>query len=147
MTASAIDNVGVAGVQFKLNGANLGAEDTVAPYAVNWTTSTVFNGPHTLTAVARDAAANTTTAAPVTVTVANDGSAPVLSLVTATSATSEGVTVTWTTNEAADTQVEYGLTTGYGSTDRVEHESGDEPFTGAERVGRLHAVSLPRQVS
>ena len=42
------------------------------------------------------------------------GSAPVLSPVTATSVTSEGVTVTWTTNEAADTQVEYGLTTGYG---------------------------------
>ena len=40
--------------------------------------------------------------------------APVLSLVTATSGTSTGATITWTTNEAADTQVEYGLTTAYG---------------------------------
>ena len=32
VTANAADNVGVAGVQFKLDGANLGAEDTTAPY-------------------------------------------------------------------------------------------------------------------
>src|SRR5258708_18493752 len=31
VTANASDNVGVAGVQFKLDGANLGAEDTTAP--------------------------------------------------------------------------------------------------------------------
>ena len=29
--------------------------------------------------------------------------------------TATGATVTWTTNEASDTQVEYGLTTAYGS--------------------------------
>ena len=69
-----------------------------------------------MSAVARDGANNTTTSASVPVTVANDSSAPVLSLVTATSVTSQGATVTWTTNEAADTQVEYGLTTGYGTT-------------------------------
>ena len=40
VTADASDNVGVAGVQFKLDGANLGAEDTVAPYAVSWDTRT-----------------------------------------------------------------------------------------------------------
>ena len=34
MTANAADNVGVGGVQFKLDGANLGAEDTSAPYCV-----------------------------------------------------------------------------------------------------------------
>ena len=40
--------------------------------------------------------------------------APVLSLVTATSVTSTGATITWTTDEPADTQVEYGLTSAYG---------------------------------
>ena len=68
----AADNVGVAGVQFKLDGANLGAEDTAAPYSVSWNTTTAANGSHTLTAVARDAAGNTTTSAAVTVTVDND---------------------------------------------------------------------------
>jgi chitodextrinase len=71
VTASASDNVGVAGVQFKLDGANLGAEDTSSPYSVSWDTTTASNGTHTLTAVARDAAGNTTTSAAVTVTVSN----------------------------------------------------------------------------
>jgi len=63
--------VGVAGVQFKLNGANLGAELTGPPYSMSWTTGTVANGPYTLTAVARDAAGNRTTSGGVAVTVAN----------------------------------------------------------------------------
>src|SRR5262249_18613675 len=55
VSANASDNVGVVGVQFKLDGANLGAEDTASPYSVTWNTTTVTNGSHTLTAVARDA--------------------------------------------------------------------------------------------
>ena len=39
VTATAADNVGVAGVQFLLDGANLGAEDTTAPYSVAWDTT------------------------------------------------------------------------------------------------------------
>jgi len=45
-------------VQFKLDGANLGAEATSAPYSVTWNTTTMANGSHTLSAVARDAAGN-----------------------------------------------------------------------------------------
>jgi hypothetical protein len=40
VTADASDNVGVAGVQFRLDGANLGAEDTTAPYSIPWDTTT-----------------------------------------------------------------------------------------------------------
>ena len=61
--ANASDNVGVAGVQFQLDGGNLGAEDTSAPFGVVWNTRRTPNGSHTLTAVARDAAGNTTTSA------------------------------------------------------------------------------------
>src|SRR5207253_1206730 len=72
VTANASDNVGVVGVQFKLDGANLGAEDlTSSPYSVSWNTTTASNGSHTLTAVARDAAGNTTTSTGVAVTVSN----------------------------------------------------------------------------
>ena len=71
IAASAADNVGVVGVQFRYNGVNLGAEDTSAPYAVTAYTTSVPNGRYTLTAVARDAAGNRTTSAPVTVTVSN----------------------------------------------------------------------------
>ncbi len=70
VTASASDNAGVVAVQFKLDGANLGLEDTTSPFAVTWDTATASPGQHTLTAEARDAAGNRTTSAPVTVTVA-----------------------------------------------------------------------------
>jgi len=33
----------------------------------------------------------------------------------ASAITSAGATISWTTNEASDTQVEYGLTTAYGT--------------------------------
>jgi len=70
VTASASDDVGVAGVQFFLDG-NAGAEVTTAPYSVAWDTTAATNGSHTITAVARDAAGNRTTSAPVAVTVSN----------------------------------------------------------------------------
>src|SRR6266576_2530068 len=76
VTADASDNVGVAGVQFRVDGANVGAEDTAAPYSASFNTTAVSNGSHTLTAVARDAAGNRTTSASVTVIVSN-GSATV----------------------------------------------------------------------
>ena len=69
--ATATDDVGVLGVQFLVDGALLGSEDVVAPYELTWNTTTAANGPHTLSARARDAAGNTTTSAPITVTVQN----------------------------------------------------------------------------
>ena len=67
VSASASDNIGVAGVQFKLDGANLGAEDTAAPYSAILNPSLLSNGTHSLAAVARDAAGNRATSAVVTV--------------------------------------------------------------------------------
>src|SRR6185369_5693692 len=46
VTATASDNVGVAGVQFKLDGSNLGAEDTSSPYSISWDTTATLNGSH-----------------------------------------------------------------------------------------------------
>lgn len=71
VSATASDNIGVVGVQFKLDGSNLGSEDTSAPYSITWDTNTASNASHTLTAVARDAAGNSTTSSSVTVTVNN----------------------------------------------------------------------------
>ncbi|PYU96739.1 MAG: hypothetical protein DMG08_01545 [Acidobacteria bacterium] len=70
ISADASDNVGVIGVEFRIDGAP-GVEDTTAPYAVSWNTTSSSDGSHTLTAIARDAAGNRTTSAPVTVTVSN----------------------------------------------------------------------------
>jgi hypothetical protein len=120
VAASASDDVGVVGVQFTLDGEALGAEDTTGPYSASWNTAGAANGSHTLTAVARDAAGNRTTSAPVTVTVNNDTTPPVISAVTWRTVTPSGATVTWTTNEASDSQVDFGLTTAYGSTSALD---------------------------
>ena len=58
ISANATDNVGIAGVQFRLDGSNLGTEITSSPYSVNWDTTTASNGSHVLTAVARDTSNN-----------------------------------------------------------------------------------------
>jgi Concanavalin A-like lectin/glucanases superfamily/Bacterial Ig domain len=71
LAATAADNVGVVGVQFKVDGTNVGAEDTSSPFATSWISSSVANGTHSVTAVARDAAGNVTTSAPVPITVSN----------------------------------------------------------------------------
>jgi hypothetical protein len=74
ISATASDPIGVAGVQFKYNGINLGAEDTSVPYKVLAKTSAVTDGVYVLTAVARNESGEQTTSEPVTVTV--DNSAP-----------------------------------------------------------------------
>jgi glucose/arabinose dehydrogenase len=76
VSADASDNVGVVGVRFLLDGVDLAAEDTSAPFAITWSTTGTPNGAHTLTARARDAAGNATTSAPVSVTVSNATSPP-----------------------------------------------------------------------
>src|SRR5207245_96106 len=53
--------------------------------------------------------------AAVSVTVANDTTPPVISLASASNISSAAATITWATNEASDSQVEYGPTTAYGS--------------------------------
>lgn len=62
LSADAEDNVGVAGVQFMLDGNPVGSESTTAPYAVTLDTSTVDPGAHTIYAIARDTHGNRTTA-------------------------------------------------------------------------------------
>jgi hypothetical protein len=71
VSATASDNIGVAGVQFLLNGTPVGAEDTTAPYSIGWASTSVANGAHTLAARARDVSGNLTTSAAVNIIVDN----------------------------------------------------------------------------
>lgn len=68
---SAADDVGVAGVTLEVDDVAVAPEVTAPPYWLTWDTRTVANGPHILRAVARDAAGNRATTAPLTVTVEN----------------------------------------------------------------------------
>ena len=58
----------------------------------------------------------TGTAGTVTVNASGGGTAPVITGVSAMNISDSSATITWTTSEAADTQVEYGLTSSYGKT-------------------------------
>lgn len=69
--ATASDSGGVAGVQFKINGNDLQAEDRYAPFELSWDTKTVPNGTYVITATARDAAGNSTISESRTVTARN----------------------------------------------------------------------------
>jgi hypothetical protein len=71
INATASDDSAVVGLQFKLDGANIGAEFVSPPYGFLWDTRSIPNGDHLLTAVARDAAGNRATSAPVVVTITN----------------------------------------------------------------------------
>jgi RHS repeat-associated protein len=61
----------------------------------------------------RDAAGNLAVSGDFTFTTA-DNTAPVISNVAAVGITTDTATITWTTNENSDSQVEYGTTTAYG---------------------------------
>jgi len=108
VSANASDNVGVTGVQFKLDGANLGAEDTTSPYSITWDTTAASNGSHTLTAVARDAAGNQTTSSPVSVTVSNssgDTTPPTASMTAPANGTTVSGSVTVSANASDNVAV------------------------------------------
>ena len=70
ITATAADADGIAGVRFRADGQDLGAEDTTAPYSYSWNTTGVADGSYTLAAIARDKTGKTQ-AASITVTVKN----------------------------------------------------------------------------
>jgi hypothetical protein len=75
LTATAVDDRDVVGVQFKLDGLDIGPEVTqespTARFTLAWDSSSKTNGTYSLTATARDAAGHTTTAAGISVTISN----------------------------------------------------------------------------
>jgi hypothetical protein len=88
-TASATAPATVASVQFQFDGNNLGSIVMASPYSINWDTTTVANGSHTLGAIVRDSLGQTANSGPVSVVVNNvtGGGSPGGALLTGYSAT------------------------------------------------------------
>lgn len=61
----------VSGMRFSVDGVTLDAIDTTAPFAANWSTASVADGPHTITVDALDAGNAVVATASVVVTVQN----------------------------------------------------------------------------
>jgi hypothetical protein len=112
LSATASDNVAVANVQFKVDSTNIGSAVTSSPYTTTWNSTGVSDGSHTLYAVAEDATGNYATSS-ISVTVEN--TAVSISSIATSSVNNANATITWTTNEAATSEVVYGLTTSYGT--------------------------------
>jgi hypothetical protein len=74
LSAWASDNLGLAGVQFKVDGVPIGPEAVTDPYVASFSTFALPNGTHTLTAVARDRAGNAASSE-ATVNIRNDSHA------------------------------------------------------------------------
>jgi hypothetical protein len=70
LAATATDDVGVTRVDFLVNGSVVGSS-TVAPYTMSWNSLLKSDGPATITAIAFDAAGNSTVTSTINVTVSN----------------------------------------------------------------------------
>jgi len=93
VSANAGDNIGVAHVDFYVNGGLVGS-DAAAPYQYSWNTTSVANGAAQLKAVAYDAAGNSAQSAIVTVNVANADTTPPTVSITSPSGGNVAGTVT-----------------------------------------------------
>jgi hypothetical protein len=61
VSANVTSNVGIAGVQSQLDGANFGPQLTTSPYSLTWDTTTATNGCHVISTAAQDLNGNTGT--------------------------------------------------------------------------------------
>jgi hypothetical protein len=89
-TALATAPATVASVQFQIDGNNFGSAVLSSPYSINWDTTTVVDGSHTLSAVVRDSLGQTGNSGSVSVVVHNlagGGGSPGGALLTGSSAT------------------------------------------------------------
>jgi chitodextrinase len=114
------DNVGVTGYRiYRCAGSGCTPSTQIATSATNsyQNTGLSANTAYVYRVAAYDAAGNVSaqSSSASATTQASDTTPPTISSVTVSSITSSGATITWTTNEASDSQVEYGLTTSYGS--------------------------------
>ena len=83
----------VARVQFRIDGNNLGAPVTSAPFQLSWNTAQTPDGTHTLTVVATDAAGNQTTSTGIQVSIDNTAPSGVAITAPAASAAVSGGSV------------------------------------------------------
>lgn len=105
LEATASDNVSIASVQFRVDGSVV-ATDATAPFSGSWNSGSATNGAHTIDAVATDTAGNSTTSAPVSVTVTNTAAPPTVSL----TAPTNGATVAGQATVSASASSAAGIT-------------------------------------
>ncbi len=109
ISGTASDNVGVTEVTWSNSAGGSGSATGTTAWSVSGIT--LAPGSNSITVTGKDASGNKGTAG---LSVTFDNKAPVISSVTTTSIKNTTATVTWSTDESSDSQVEWGITTTYG---------------------------------
>lgn len=113
MEATATDNLTIQNVSFRWDGGSPFATVSAPPYRTTFSTLGISLGTHTLTATATDES-NLQSSHTISVRVVPDVTPPLLGPVTVL-VTGNTVRFTWSTDEPADSQVDYGTTTVLGT--------------------------------
>ena len=126
ITATVTNTSGsVTGVQFKLDGANLGTAVTKSPYTLSWNTAAIANGSHKLTATATNSSNLSATSAAITVNVQNVTTIPVPAATdTTASASAAKITFTFDDGLASTYTNAFPALTKYGLTGTVYATTG-----------------------
>ncbi len=134
LTAVVDDDAPVARVQFYVDGQPVGSPLSAAPYTSSWNSAGLNPSlPHSISARATDAQGRSGVSSNVSVQVDNG---PTISNVSAgPGLTASSARVTWTTDIAADGQVEFGTTAAYGVLTPVD------PSTSARHEMQLTGLS------
>jgi hypothetical protein len=119
-TATDVGGGAVGGVEVSTdNGVNWHLANGQETWSYTWTPR--YGGSQTLLVRASDDSANLgNPGAGVAVTVVGDTAPPVISSVQATGLSATSATVTWSTDEASDSQIDYGPTTAYGTSTTLD---------------------------
>lgn len=118
VTANATSSKTITNVQFNLDGSALGSADTTSPYGITWDTTGTGNGTHTLSCTTKNQYNETTTSAPLSVTVSNDLTPPVRSAGAPSTSLAAGTTstsISLTTDENATCKYATSAGTAYAS--------------------------------
>jgi hypothetical protein len=110
---AAASDAGFAGVRFQVNGIDIGPEITGGSCTTDWDTGHMADGSYLLTALARTDSGLLAGSPPVLVMVSN--AAPEIVAVKVWNISDSGASITWYTPQAADSQLDFGLTPLYGN--------------------------------
>jgi hypothetical protein len=136
LSVSATDNVGVTKVDFLVDSALIGTVTGASPFGALLNTTQLSNGPHSISAIAYDAAGNAGNAAPVSITINNaDVTAPTVAVVSPASGATVSGTITVSVNALDNvgvTRVDYVVDSVLTAT-----SSGPSPFNSSVDTTKL----------